>query len=61
LTRELLSPWLGTADGGAAAGSALQRSVGELVRREYERSGHSVSRTARVLGVSRTTVYRHLR
>ena len=48
----------------AAAGvaaSQLQRSAAELVRAEHERSGHSVSRTARVLGISRTTVYRHLR
>ena len=41
--------------------SMLQRSAGELVRTEFERSGRSVSRTARTLGVSRTTVYRHLR
>ncbi len=41
-------------------GSALQQSAGELVRREFARCG-SVSRAARALGVSRTTVYRHLR
>lgn len=45
----------------AAPASALQRTAGELVRLEYERSGQSVSRTARTLGISRTTVYRHLR
>jgi sigma-54 dependent transcriptional regulator, acetoin dehydrogenase operon transcriptional activator AcoR len=44
----------------APAASALQRNAGELVRAEYERCGRSVSSTARVLGVSRTTVYRHL-
>jgi sigma-54 dependent transcriptional regulator, acetoin dehydrogenase operon transcriptional activator AcoR len=41
--------------------SVLQRSAAELVRAEFERSGHSVSRTSRSLGISRTTVYRHLR
>ena len=40
--------------------SVLQQGASELVRREYERSGGSVSQTARALGVSRTTVYRHL-
>ncbi|MCU7373935.1 sigma-54-dependent Fis family transcriptional regulator [Paucibacter sp. O1-1] len=43
------------------AGSALQRHGTELVLREYERCGRSVSRTSRQLGISRTTVYRHLR
>ncbi len=41
--------------------SQLQRGAAELVRAEFERCGHSVSRTARALGISRTTVYRHLR
>ncbi len=41
--------------------SALQHGATELVRREYERCGRSVSRTSRSLGISRTTVYRHLR
>ncbi len=45
----------------APAGSALQQVAADMVRREFERSGRSVSRTARSLGVSRTTVYRHLR
>ncbi len=45
----------------STSGSQLQRSAGEMVRTAYEHHGHSVSRTARVLGVSRTTVYRHLR
>ena len=45
----------------AAAPSLLQRSAGELVRAEYERSARSISVTARNLGISRTTVYRHLR
>ncbi len=44
----------------AAAGSALQQNAAELVQREFERSGN-VSATARALGISRTTVYRHLR
>ena len=43
------------------APSQLQRSASELVRAEFERCGHSVSRTARALGISRITVYRHLR
>ena len=47
--------------GTAAAGSLLQRSAAELVRAEFERTGHSVSQTSRNLGISRTTVYRHLR
>ena len=51
--------WLPLA--GAPAGSALQQSAAELVRREFERSGRSVSQTSRNLGISRTTVYRHLR
>jgi sigma-54 dependent transcriptional regulator, acetoin dehydrogenase operon transcriptional activator AcoR len=54
---------------GAAAGvsdrdgrrSALSASATDRVCREFERCGRSVSRTARSLGVSRTTVYRHLR
>jgi len=44
-----------------AAGSVLQRSAADLVRAEYERTGHSVSQTSRNLAISRTTVYRHLR
>ena len=41
--------------------SQLQRTAADLVRSEFERSGGSVSLTARALGISRTTVYRHLR
>ena len=48
-------------DGTPLSASRLQRGAAELVRSEFERSGHSVSQTARALGVSRTTVYRHLR
>jgi len=44
-----------------APASKLQRRASELVRTEYERCGQSVSLTARGLGISRTTVYRHLR
>jgi sigma-54 dependent transcriptional regulator, acetoin dehydrogenase operon transcriptional activator AcoR len=51
---------LGPAQPGLRPGSQLQRSADELVRQELQRQGGSVSRTARVLGVSRTTVYRHL-
>ncbi len=49
-----------SADPGSS-NSQLQRSAAELVRAEHGRSGGSVSRTARALGISRTTVYRHLR
>ncbi len=45
----------------AASGSALQLGATEQVLRAFEASGRSVSGTARRLGVSRTTVYRHLR
>jgi transcriptional regulator with PAS, ATPase and Fis domain len=41
--------------------SALQQNATEIVRREFERTGRSVSQTSRNLGISRTTVYRHLR
>lgn len=71
LTRALLasaSPHLALGDvdcllpaAAPQASSALQQSATELVRREYERTGHSISQTSRNLGVSRTTVYRHLR
>ena len=40
--------------------SALQQAASETIRREYERTGRSVSQTSRNLGISRTTVYRHL-
>ncbi|HSQ73087.1 MAG TPA: sigma-54-dependent Fis family transcriptional regulator, partial [Rubrivivax sp.] len=50
--------WLPAATGVPA--SALQHNAAELVRREFDRCG-SVSQTARALGISRTTVYRHLR
>ncbi|MET0519903.1 MAG: sigma-54-dependent Fis family transcriptional regulator [Burkholderiaceae bacterium] len=49
------------ADGPATAGSALQQGAADLVVREFERNGGSISQTARGLGISRTTVYRHLR
>lgn len=47
--------------GPGADASALRQGATEAVLREFERSGRSVSRTSRNLGVSRTTVYRHLR
>ena len=46
---------------GRPAGSALRQSTAETVLREWQRAGGSISQTARSLGVSRTTVYRHLR
>jgi transcriptional regulator of acetoin/glycerol metabolism len=46
------------ADSGPA--SALRRQGDALVRQTWERCGRSVSRTARELGISRSTVYRHL-
>jgi transcriptional regulator of acetoin/glycerol metabolism len=55
-----LDPLLPAA-GPAAAGSALRAGATERVRREFERCGRSISRTSRSLGISRTTVYRHLR
>ena len=42
------------------ARSALQQVAAETIRREFERTGHSISQTSRNLGISRTTVYRHL-
>ena len=42
------------------ASSALQQGASETIRREFERTGRSVSQTSRNLGISRTTVYRHL-
>jgi transcriptional regulator with PAS, ATPase and Fis domain len=60
-----LLPAAGGATGAAGvpgpAGSALRTGATDLVLREFERCGRSVSRTARSLGISRTTVYRHLR
>ncbi|MFN9744393.1 MAG: sigma-54-dependent Fis family transcriptional regulator [Betaproteobacteria bacterium] len=53
------TPTAATADG-AEAGSALRRQGDALVRQTWERCGRSVSRTARELGISRSTVYRHL-
>jgi transcriptional regulator of acetoin/glycerol metabolism len=43
-----------------APASALQHAAAEMVRREFERAGGSVSQTSRNLGISRTTVYRYL-
>ncbi|MFN5157653.1 MAG: helix-turn-helix domain-containing protein, partial [Betaproteobacteria bacterium] len=45
---------------GVETGSALRRQGDALVRQTWERCGRSVSRTARELGISRSTVYRHL-
>ena len=47
--------------GAPASASALQQGASDLVRRELDRCAGSVSQTARALGVSRTTVYRHMR
>jgi transcriptional regulator of acetoin/glycerol metabolism len=54
-------PAAAPAAGVAAGGSVLQLGAAERVRAEFERIGRSVSRTARALGISRTTVYRYLR
>lgn len=51
----------GAAGSHAPAASALRAGATDLVLREFERCGRSVSRTSRSLGISRTTVYRHLR
>jgi transcriptional regulator of acetoin/glycerol metabolism len=40
--------------------STLQQVAADAVRREFERTSGSVSQTSRNLGISRTTVYRHL-
>lgn len=48
-------------DSGSALHSQLQRHSTELVMQAFERCERSVSRTSRSLGISRTTVYRHLR
>jgi transcriptional regulator of acetoin/glycerol metabolism len=45
----------------AAPSSALQRGASAMIRRELERCGGSVSAAARSLGISRTTIYRHLK
>ena len=44
----------------APAASLLQRNAAQLVRADFDRT-RSVSQTARNLGISRTTAYRHLR
>ncbi len=59
IARADIEALLPAADAGPASG--LQQHADELVQREFERSGGSVSQTARTLGISRTTVYRHLR
>lgn len=53
-------PAAGAVQADADAGSALRRQGDALVRQTWERCGRSVSRTARELGISRSTVYRHL-
>jgi ActR/RegA family two-component response regulator len=44
----------------AGAATSLQRAATQTVLQAFDRCGHSVSRTSRNLGISRTTVYRHL-
>jgi transcriptional regulator of acetoin/glycerol metabolism len=62
LARADVERWLpAPPPGGQPAASALQQGASEMIRREFERSGGSVSQTSRSLGISRTTVYRHLR
>lgn len=43
------------------APSLLQRQADDAVQRAFEQCGRSVAATARHLGISRTTVYKHLR
>jgi len=45
----------------ALPASGLQRAATQTVVQAFDRCGRSVSRTSRSLGISRTTVYRHLR
>lgn len=52
--------WHNPECGLAASASRLQQGVDAMVRTEFQRTGN-VSATARALGISRTTVYRHLR
>jgi len=61
LTAADLAPLLPAVAVAELPGSALQLGADALVRQAYERCGGNVSRTARQLGISRTTVYRHLR
>lgn len=58
-----IKPLLPSADAAGAEEprSLLQQLSSERVRREHELLGGNVSRTAAKLGISRTTVYRHLR
>ena len=51
----------GTEVAKAGAATSLQRAATQTVLQAFDRCGHSVSRTSRTLGISRTTVYRHLR
>jgi transcriptional regulator of acetoin/glycerol metabolism len=52
---------LGAAPADDGDASVLQRETTLRVVREWERQGRSISATARRLGISRNTVYRHLR
>lgn len=62
LQRAEIEPLLPAGSSPAAVSrSALQTSASETVRREFERTGGNISLTSRNLGISRTTVYRHLR
>jgi len=60
---DALLPPAGRADHSNAppGGNALQLGASALVRDEFDRTGGSVSQTSRNLGISRTTVYRHLK
>ncbi len=58
----LTPPTTGEAHTLSSAGqSALKLGAAERVRAAFREQGQSVTRTARALGISRTTVYRHLR
>lgn len=51
----------GASPSAAPAASSLQRAATLTIVQAFDRCGRSVSRTSRTLGISRTTVYRHLR
>ncbi|MDH4287242.1 MAG: sigma 54-interacting transcriptional regulator [Aquincola sp.] len=56
-----LEALLGPAPAAQTHASVLQQETTTRVLREWERQGGSISATARRLGISRNTVYRHLR
>lgn len=55
------APPLSLAQSGATPTASLQDNASELIRATLQRLNGNVTATARTLGVSRNTVYRHLR